>query len=80
LGLLGTIRSSVGGVFRQNDSKGYQDNSRPALPTNVIVQQEMPADRYQNVSAGRNWQDEAEIGAAEQRQVGQHPDDEYRNA
>src|SRR5579864_459770 len=35
---------------------------------------------HQHISASGDWQHEAQIGTAEQSQVGQHPDDEDANS
>src|SRR5579864_7961160 len=69
-----------GRFFGQDHAASDQQNSHPAGEGNVVMQEEMAEQRHQHISAGGDWQHEAQIGTAEQSQVRQHPDDEDANS
>lgn len=74
-----TFGRPTGSFLGQDYAASDQQYASPARPRDVVMQKEMAQQSYQDVSAGGDGQNETKVGAAEKRQVGEHPDNQDDN-
>jgi len=71
-----TFGGAARGLFGENYATSDQQNAYPPLPRNVIVEKKLSKEGDEDIPGGCDWQHKAEVSAAEEGQVRQHPDRE----